>query len=94
MILEYFVSVIVASTGMTCAAHDNAQNKAVYAGPNTPVVSTAYTDRGNGLVYETAPARESLAMLALRTNERAMQAGKPGRKVRVQCVAGPDWRMA
>lgn len=94
MILEYIVSVVVASTGMTCAAHDNAQNKAVYAGPNTPLVSTTYTDRGNALAYRAAPARQSLAMLALRTNERAMQAGKPGRKVRVQCVAGPDWYRA
>lgn len=86
MILEVIVATATAFTGWTCAGHDNAQNKAVYAGPNVPLTTTTYTDNGP-LVYADAPTRhQNRAWLALHVNERALQYGKPGRKVRVSCI--------
>lgn len=85
--LEFFVYMTVAVTGMTCAAHDTGQNKAVFASPTIPLVSTTYADRGR-LIYRAAPKpNQDLAWIALHANERALQYGKPGRKVHIQCVA-------
>lgn len=86
MILEVIVGTLTALTGWTCAGHDNVQNKAVYGGPNVPTTTTTYSEDGR-LVYTDAPGpRQNRAWLALHLNERALQYGKPGRKVRVSCV--------
>lgn len=85
MILETIVALTIAATGGTCAGHDNAKNKAVWGGPYG-ITTTTYTDNGR-IRYRRAPGRNNnAAWIALHANERALQVGAPGRKVRVSCV--------
>lgn len=84
MILELIIAATTLLTGSTCAGIDNAQNKAVWAGPTTPLTTTHYEDMGAGLVYDAYPPRTN-GILALLHAEDALQAGAPGRKIPVRC---------
>ncbi len=88
MILEAIVFLTAAFTGDTCAGIDNRQNKAVYAGPNTPLTSTVYHEDGDGwIVYPDAPAPDDLdGWRALHEAEYAVWTTPPGPKVYVRCT--------
>jgi len=85
MILETIVAVTVALTGTSCAAIDNATNKAVWDSPTTPLVSTTYRDDGV-LMYDAPYPTDVPTALAIVHAEDSLQEGAPGRKIPIRCV--------
>ena len=85
MILEAIIATTVFLTGSSCAAIDNETNKMVWAGPDTPLVSTVYTDEDGLLLPAARYPNDTNALLALVHAEKALQEGPAGHKVRVSC---------
>ena len=85
MILEAIIATTVFLTGSSCAAIDNETNKMVWDGPDTPLVSTGYTDEGDMLLPVARYPNDTNALLALVHAEDALQDGPAGRKIPVRC---------
>ena len=90
MILETLIAAAVFITGGSCAAIDNASNKMVWDSPDAPLVSTTYSNEGTMLIPKANYPKNVDALLSLIHAEEALQIGKAGRKVRMQCFKSID----
>lgn len=85
MILEAIISATVFLSGAGCAAIDNKTNEMIWAGPDTPLVSTTYTDEGMFLLPDVRYPTEATTLLAIIHAENSLQEGEPGHKIPIRC---------